>query len=890
MRLTKKLAAIPFTLLCLSLLSGCNGASGDNEDPDTGGSYSLALSFKTVENGVCATTTDAQSFDASESFCAVAHLKQDGSNRNGKLIAFTASFGELSATSKLTDTNGLAEVIISNAAGTENAGTLTASFTEGETAVNGSRNYQFTLSISPSEPIFTLNSAIINGTAVVTQFKADETVQLQALFLDDQGQGVAGKMATFVAGSASLNPSSALTKENGIAQVSYTPTESELGAANMSVTLKDDDKTYQSSGLYEVLAKDAVSDTGIIMLGSFLADGVTFVENKLATTPPSADSSYTVSAGGTFGVTAALVSKSDDGTITRLQTPTSVNFSSSCVQSNNASIDSPVTTLSGTASATFQNTSCSGNSQRDDQIIATVTAGNQILTATLDFSLESQTLANLSFVSAEPSSIRIKGAGGTDSSESSLITFKVSDANGQPIAQQTVEFSLDTVVGGISFAEGAITTTNTSNSAGIVSASVLSGTVPTPVRVVATAVDTNNKSVTTQSEQLSINTGLPQQLGFSLSADLFNPEAGDYSGEKVVITAYASDSFGNPAPDDTAINFTTEGGQIPAKCLTLGGSCSLEWKSTGTRVSNHRITILAYALGHETFFDSNGNNVFDNKFVITSTDSSGNEVKETIDDGGKIIAACLDVDGKATTCSGNGMDIETYHPNGFNDLGDAFRDDNENGKWDSGEPYINTASSANYQSADELFNGPQCQSSVTPTEHSLCGQGQANKTYIRKALILTMSGSTAQFEISQGDNVLPFYSDIKDRDLVELKAIPAGKSSTFSVRFFDSADQIMPAKTTLTTTASQGELDADVFEVQNRNGYYDIRGDEDIDFKAKNRYREGSTTSFILTNDIDPTSIGELAKTSSVSISVETPKSVKSGIGFTVELAAPVQP
>jgi hypothetical protein len=889
MRLTKKLAAIPFTLLCLSLLSGCNGASGDNEDTDNGGEYSLSLSYKTVENGVCAEATDALSFSANSTFCAVAHLKQDDSNRNGKLISFSTSFGELSVATKLTNGNGQAEVIVSNTSGAEGAGALTASFTEGDSSANASRNFEFTSATSPSEPSFTLNSAIINGTAVVTQFKADETVQLQALFLDEQGLGVAGKKAIFVAGNASLNPSSALTKENGIAQVSYTPTESELGAANMSVTLENDGKTYQSSGLYEVLAKDAVSDEGIIMLGSFLADGVTFVENKLATTLPVVNGTYTVSAGGTFGVTADLATKNDDDSYTRLQTPTSVSFSSSCVQGSNASIDSPVTTLSGTARATFQNTSCSGNSLRNDQIIATVTAGNQILTAELDFNLASQTLGYLSFVSAEPASIRIKGAGGTGLSESSLITFKVISANGQPVAQQSVNFSLDTTVGGIGFASGAATTTSTSNSAGLVSASVLSGTVPTPVRVSATAVGNNEESVTSQSEQLTINTGLPQQLGFSLSADLLNPEAANRDGEKVAITAYASDSFGNPAPDETKINFIAEGGQIVSNCSTVNGTCSVEWTSANPRVPNHRITVLAYALGHETFFDSNGNNVFDNKFVITSTDSSGNEVKETIDDGGVIIAACLDVDGKATTCSGNGMDIETYHSNGFNDLGDAFRDDNENGKWDSGEPYINTASSANYQSADGLFNGPQCQSSVTPTEDSLCGQGQANKTYIRKALILTMSGSTAQFEISQGDNVLPFYSDIKDRDLVELKAIPAGKSSTFTVRFFDSADQIMPAKTTLTTTASQGELDADVFEVQNRNGYYDIRGDEDIVFKAENRYREGSTTSFILTNDIDPTSTGELAKTSSVSISVETPKSVKSGIGFTVELAAPVQ-
>lgn len=839
MRLPSKLATLPLSLFCLSLLGGCNGASDDNSDTDNGGSYSLSLSYKTVENGVCAEPTDSLSFAANGSFCAVAHLKQGNSDRSGQLISFSTSFGQLSVSTKLTNSNGKAEVIVSNASATEGAGTLNASFIEGDNSADASRNFEFTSATSPSEPKFTLNSAIINGTAIVTQFKAGETVQLQAQFLDEQGQGVAGKMASFTAGSANLNPASALTKDNGIAQVSYTPSENELGAANFSVILEDDGKTYQSSGLYEVLAKDAVSDEGIFVIGHFSADGSTFTENELATTLPLEAGKYIVSAGGTFGVTADLATKNDDGSYTRLQTPTSVNFSSSCVSSSDASIDSPVTTLSGTASSTFQNTNCSGNSERDDQIIASVVAGNQTLSATLDFSLASQTLANLSFVSAEPTSIRIKGAGGTGSSESSLITFKVSDANGQAIAQQAVEFSLDTSVGGISFANGKTTISNTSNSAGLVSATVLSGTMPTPVRVVATAT-ANDESVTTQSEQLTINTGLPQQLGFSLSSSLFNPEAAKHNGEKVTITAYASDSFGNPAPDDTTINFTAEGGQIEPSCVTVNGSCSVEWTSADPRVPDHRITVLAYALGHETFFDTNGNNVFDDN------------------DGGAIDLACLDKDGVAIACTGNGMDIETYHTGGFSDLGDAFRDDDESGTHTSGEPYFNTASNPTYSAADGLFNGPQCTGSK-------CGkiEDQANKTYIRKALVMTMSGSEAHFKVTQGNRTI--YENGKQS--MDVVTIAPGESMTFGIQFFDSANQIMPAGTTLTTTATKGELDADNYEVQNLT------------------HEGGSYTSFVLTNDIDPTSVGEPAKSSTVSLKVETPKAVKSGISFTVELS-----
>ena len=148
----------------------------------------------------------------------------------------------------------------------------------------------------------------------------------------------------------------------------------------------------------------------------------------------------------------------------------------------------------------------------------------------------------------------------------------------------------------------------------------------TPVRVVATAVDTDTKEViTSQSEQLTVNTGLPQQLGFSLSTTVFNPEAGDFNGETATITIRASDSFGNPAPDDTAVNFTTEGGRIPHPCLTKMALCSVVWTSQSARVPDHRITILAYALGHETFFDTNGN-IFDDADI--SKDINGTPVTD----------------------------------------------------------------------------------------------------------------------------------------------------------------------------------------------------------------------------------------------------------------------
>lgn len=775
MRLSKTLCSLALLFIGLFGLGACNGpADEDNGGTDaTDGIYKLSIDFKTLSGSECGSVTSLQSFPKDTGFCAVAKLKKGSATVSNQLVTFSATFGSVVPENKLTDSNGEAIVIV-NSLDLVNAGAITASTTpnDSSTALTASRNFEFLSAsdgTSPAAP--KLSASILNSSTLVTRFKVDEPVQLQAILLDSESKGIDGAKVTFTAGSAVLNPASALTDPQGIAQVPYTPSATELGANSLTVTVDYQGQSLQTSSLYEVLSKDAVNQEGTLKLGSF--NGAVFTEGKLTSTlTADANDVYKISAGGSFGVTASLVLEANDGTITRVQTPSSISFSSDCTNSNSATLDTPVTTLSGKASSTFQDTSCSGNSEHRDQIIATTVAGNQTLTANFPFTLQRQTLASLSFESAEPAQIRIKGAGGTGTNESSLVSFKVISADGNPTKQQKVSFTLDTVVGGLSFDNGTANAQSLTNSQGIASVRVRSGTVPTPVRVVATAVDADTSEViTSQSEQLIVGTGLPQQLGFSLSTSIFNPEAGDFSGETATITIRASDSFGNPAPDDTAVNFTTEGGQIPTSCVTKNGTCSVVWTSQSARVPDHRITILAYALGHETFFDTNGNNIFDDADI--SKDINGTPVTDL---------ACLTRSGVAKKCTGNGMDIEAYLPSGFSDLGDAFRDDNEDGIWNLGEKYLNTKNSDTYLSADGKFNGPQCES-------TLCGKDQANKTYIRKALVMSMSGSQAYISVMQDGVLLPSVNDIKP--------VAVGASSEFVVFVHDSANQIMPATTSI---------------------------------------------------------------------------------------------
>ncbi|MBV7317474.1 Ig-like domain-containing protein [Shewanella sp. NIFS-20-20] len=816
-------------LIAIVLLTACNGPSDENNAGS--GDDSLTIAFHSYEQGVCGAATTDISFTSGSSFCVVARLTRNEASNSGQLLSFTSTFGSVAPTTKLTDAEGQAEVVLSNSDATQGAGTVTVNYTGSTgTLLTATANFEFTAASGDGQT-FQLHSGIEQNGMAVTRIKVGDTVQLQAQITDDQNQAVSNALVTFTAGGATLQPSTALTNSSGLAQVPFTPTVTDLGASSLGASVTLDGRTLNTSSLFEVLSNDAVEDSNQIQLGHF-ADGE-FIAGQLGTSlPPDRNGRYLVSAGGSFGLTATLVTVDPQGVISRLQAPTSVSFSSDCSSGGNAKLDSPVTSVSGDAMATFEDSRCSGNTERNDVITANAVIGSQSLAATLPFTLARQTLANLSFISAEPKTIRIKGAGGTGSSESSLVTFKVLSANGQPASQQSVEFSLDTVVGGLSFANGATSASGLSNALGEVSVRVLSGTVPTPVRVTATATDSDTGTkISSQSEQLTVNTGLPQQLAFSLSTSLANPEAGSMNGNEVTITAYAADSFANPVPDDTSINFTTEGGQIQPSCVTLNGRCSVVWTSSEPRVQDNRITILAYALGHETFFDTNGNNIFD------------------ADDGGVIVDACLDPSANEIACSGNGMDIDTYHSAGFSDLGDPFRDDNENASHDSGEPYFNLAGSTTYQVGDGLFNGPQCQG-------SLCGQGIASKSYIRKALIMTMAGSQALMTVSSDGSTL-----VDPSGQLITPTLAATASRSFMVNLTDTSTpaQILPAGTVVTVTSSLGAISFDGYQVPNTNS------------------QGGTNTSFVLTHNGNGGS-------ALVTITATTPSNIVSQTRFNVSL------
>ena len=128
-------------------------------------------------------------------------------------------------------------------------------------------------------------------------------------------------------------------------------------------------------------------------------------------------------------------------------------------------------------------------------ITATATVAGASLSATGTVTVAAAAVGSISFVSATPANINLKGTGSSGGSETSTLVFKVVDTSGGARASANVTFSLNTSVGGITFAPASGTT----DANGQVQTIVSAGTVATTVRVTATTTAADGSAISTQS-------------------------------------------------------------------------------------------------------------------------------------------------------------------------------------------------------------------------------------------------------------------------------------------------------------------------------------------------------------------------------------------------------
>ena len=636
--------------------------------------------------------------------------------------------------------------------------------------------------------------------AVSTQVSPENVGTLRASVKDGKGAAVPNVAVTFTStdktGAFIPTSGTALTDANGLAQVKL-PAGAQAGGFTASASATVGTSAVTGSTGYAVTLP-------------------TLTLSALSIAPA------VLSAGGTSSLSVTVLNGS-----TPFAPAQSVSFSSPCAAAGKASISSPVVTVNGVASTSYIDKGCGGA----DTVTASTSLYGTAISQIGSITVLTASAGQIAFVSALPQNISLKGTGGPGRQESSTVTFKVLDKNGNPVSGQLVNLDLTTYVGGLT--RNPISSTTGAD--GTVSTVVASGTVNTPVRVTATLAGT---SITTLSDQLVVSTGVPDQNSFSLSTNIFNVEGMNHDGCEAPVGSSVrvslADHFNNPAPDGTAVSFTAEGGTVDASCLTglisttltdgtvikqkgIPGQCSVRFCPASPRPTDGRITILAYALGEESFVDTNGNNLFEppvetfqdlkepfrNDRAITDRNANANwgvlPKTNAVDVNGNPVVTpwLVALDPDDIWAKGNAN----------REPGETFIDTNLNGSWAG--------------IGDGKYNG------VLKSPQTFDNQA----THVRGALVQVLSTSQANFTpldpvpvtLSHCVDGIPFVNVPKTLRIAirdgNLTVFAANKANTFPLFLaVDLPGNILPAGTTIAFTASNGTiLSGKEFVVPNTN-------------------------------------------------------------------------
>ncbi|TXS92180.1 hypothetical protein FV139_15825 [Parahaliea maris] len=461
----------------------------------------------------------------------------------------------------------------------------------------------------------TLEDADGNPTNTVSTSRP-MTLRVKVSRRSANGAAISDALVSAQADLGTLTPATALSNSEGFA-VFTLEAGSDRGAGAITASVTNDDGVETTQTLnYQVGSPG-------LRLGHF-EDGL-FIENEIGVNPGT-DLVYR----GSAELFVDIVDENGE----RVTSTESVTLRSNCLATGKAELDpaSPLETSTGSATTTFTAIDCAG----DDEITATLSGSSG--TAFVTLSIGSPRANSLTFVSADPDLIVLKGTGGgANRQESSIVTFRVVDSSNNPLPDVDVNFSLTTSIGGLALTPSS----DTSDDDGLVQVTLLSGDVATAVRVIASVLagDGTGQTLSTVSDILTVSTGLPDQNSISLSVtEGFVVENGfSVDGIERTINVRMADKFNNPVPDGTSAVFTTEYGSIDPSCTTTNGGCSVTWRSQAPRyptlpdtrnavitidstgpvvgdlgpVRGGRSTILVTAIGEESFIDRNGNGIMD---------------------------------------------------------------------------------------------------------------------------------------------------------------------------------------------------------------------------------------------------------------------------------------
>ncbi|MGI2145723.1 hypothetical protein [Shewanella frigidimarina] len=756
-----------FALLCSFFLVACGGGGSITDDGTGGGTtpnstISISLSIDndqvSVAEPAIITATVKDSTGAAVSTLVSFTLNNDDYG------TFSPSTGEV-----VTNSSGVATIQL-NTAEINTGATVTATTTSGASA---------SLFVTMAG-----DGGVAGGGAQVSLVLTDATGKV----IQSISTLSPGKLTATVTG---ITKSSIVTFESPIGDL---PVKTAVTNAQGKATV--DIYAGSSLGAGEATATLSTNETGstIVVVGAtnvVMGSGTPFVEGVAAI------STTDLSAGGTATVTVSI--QDDLGNV--FTQPVDVNFSSTCATKTPAQalISSPVSSSNGVATSTYRAEGCVG----EDQINVTANAGGISLSAVGTINILQADVGSIVFVSAIPENISILGTGGT---ESSVVKFKVLDNNGNVVANQNVKFALNTTVGGVKIDPLQATT----NNSGIVQTVVTTGTVATSLRVTATVDNGAIPAISSQSSQLIVSTGIPDQDSFSLSAELLNAEGWNVDGTVVKVTARMADAFNNPVPDGTTVSFTTEGGSIEDACQTVDGACSVSWISQLPRPEGQ--TLLNGAgqmyrnpnaeLAYDSTLDIYGNfygQKYGGRATVTAT-AIGEESFPDLNGNGR-----FDASEAAEFLSGTDVTGQPF------DLNDAYNDYNEDGLFNpqqtggqsggSLEELIDFNSNGIFDVKDGKYNGVLCSEPV----HSACADGvsDSKSLFVRRSLTLVMSGSAA-YATAPAD--IQVFDSTGTHSGASNMVIVGKGSATATFTISDLHNQQMPAGSVVRFTTSAGSV------------------------------------------------------------------------------------
>ena len=271
------------------------------------------------------------------------------------------------------------------------------------------------------------------------------------------------------------------------------------------------------------------------------------------------------------------------------------------------------------------NTLCSG------PVTISANTGNSIKSTTV--MVQAPEATSIVYTS-DPITLGIANSGSSATGEVEFTVF----SNRTPLANADVILSLEKSPLGLSFGvlgnRSNIPARTDEN--GNVSVNIYPGSTPGPVEIKAALA--NEPSINALSKGISIASSRVTQDGLSISQGV-NVLDWSMDGDSTDITIRMVDRNGNSVPDGTVVNLTAEGGKVsPASCTTTDGLCSVTFSTQNPRPGDGRVSILAVAEGEKAYIDNNNNNAWD-----------------------------------------QGVDTLVHN------IGDTFRDDNENGTFEVGE-------------------------------------------------------------------------------------------------------------------------------------------------------------------------------------------------------------